>query len=152
MKYFERNKDYKFELPETETFVVPIDTYVSTDFISLGMGAMTIKEGYAWDGSSIPLKKLARFITFDKYDPDKYCKEASLVHDALYQLMRSELLNRGNKDYIDRLYESMCIKGGMGKRQAAWRYWAVKTFGHRTLKPRHYPEKTILDTNQPTKN
>ena len=146
MKYFKRYQSYKYQLAEAQTYNILLPVTITTDFISLGMGTMTIQRGYAWDGSSIPLKKFMRKVTFDKYDPDKYCKEASLVHDALYQLMRSGLLDDGNKDYIDRLYESMCIAGGMGKRQAAWRYWAVKHFGARTLRPRHYPEKTILDT------
>jgi hypothetical protein len=84
-------------------------------------------------------------ISFGKYDPDKYCKTASLVHDAFYQLMRLRLLSRSYKDAIDRLYEKMCIAGGMGKRQAARRYWAVKTFGHLTLKPSLQSERKVFE-------
>lgn len=146
MKYFERNHDYLLELAETETYPVPIDVIISNDFIGLGLGTVTIKHGYAWDGSSIPGKKFFKAITFGKYDPDKYCKEASLVHDAFYQLMRLNLLSRRHKFKIDLLYQKMCLEGGMSKRQAARRYWAVKNFGHRTLKPRYYPEKKILET------
>ncbi|KKN77265.1 hypothetical protein LCGC14_0362430 [marine sediment metagenome] len=187
MKYFERNHDYLLELAEDETIQVPITQYAGNDFISLGMGTITIRKHYAWDGSSIPFKRLAQRLTFGKYDPDKYCKEASLVHDAFYQLMRSKLLSRSHKDSIDRLYERMCIEGAtkiifdeshaarikilksnltnkqktrkltsLTKKQnrllnglpgwAARRYWAVKHFGARTLKPRYYPEKKILET------
>ena len=153
MKYFERNHDYLFELAEDETRLTPITEYAVTRFVELDpdMGQIWIGKGYAWDGSSIPFKKFLRKITFGKYDPDKYCKEASLVHDAFYQLMRLNLLSRDHKDTIDRLYEKMCISGGMSKRQAARRYWFVKKFGARTLKPRYYPEKVILDTGKPLK-
>ncbi len=145
MKYFKRNHDYLLELAETETYPVPIDVIISNNFIGLGLGTITIKDGYAWDGSSIPFKGFMKRVTFGKYDGDKYCKIASLVHDAFYQLMRLNLLDRKHKDTIDRLYEKMCIDGGMSKRQAARRYWAVKHFGARTLKPRYYPEKVILE-------
>lgn len=190
MKYFERYQSYKYELTEDEVYPVPsiIGRFTLTPFILLEGKEITIKAGYAWDGSSIPLKRIARFVTFGKYDPDKYCKEASLVHDAFYQLMRSGLLAMCYKTIVDRLYEHMCIAGATttiladkakavelimasscSKRKkrgrlikldnkkdsqinrlpawAARRYWAVKHFGARTLKPRHYPEKTILDTN-----
>ncbi|KKL83712.1 hypothetical protein LCGC14_1972000 [marine sediment metagenome] len=149
MKYFERNKSYKYELASIVTqkvCFIPKDFKCRTDFINIQSGYITIRKRYAWDGSSIPGKKFLKAITFGKYDPDKYCKEASLVHDAFYQLMRLKKLSREHKDAIDSLYEKMCIAGGMSKRQAARRYWAVKTFGHRTLKPRFYPEKQILET------
>lgn len=149
MKYFERNKNYKYELASIvsqKVGFIPKDFKCRTDFINIQSGYLTIRKRYAWDGSSIPGKRFMQKVTFGKYDPDKYCKEASLVHDAFYQLMRLKLLSRDHKDTIDRLYEKMCIDGGMGKRQAARRYWAVKHFGHRTLKPRYYPEKQILET------
>ena len=149
MKYFERNKDYKFELAKNYSQSTPFfsDEFVCTsDFVMIEGRHIIIKKHYSWDGSSIPGKRFMERITFGKYDPDKYCKEASLVHDSFYQLMRLNLLDRKHKDAIDRLYQKMCIQGGMSKRQAARRYWAVKTFGHRTLKPRCYPEKEILET------
>ncbi len=146
MKYIKRNQNYKYELAEDESYPVKIDVMAFSRFVILDSQKINIGEGYAWDGSSIPLKNFMQKITFGKYDPDKYCKEASLVHDAFYQLMRLKLLSRDHKGTIDCLYEKMCIDGGMSKRQAARRYWAVKTFGHRTLKPRYYPEKQILET------
>lgn len=149
MKYIERNKSYKYELMETfnfaPLFIKHTDIECQSDFVTVKNNTLTIKAGYAWDGSSIPLKGLSR-LTFGLYDPDKYCKEASLIHDAFYQLMRFHLLGRNYKYAIDRLYEKMCIDGGMNKKAAARRYWAVKHFGARTLKPRYYPEKQILET------
>ena len=187
MKYIERNKTYEFETAFGYNHPVPINEVLHTSFICLQDGYIGIKAGYAWDGSSIPGKKFLRAITFKRYDGDRYCKEASLVHDALYQLMRLKRLSRIHKIPIDRLYELMCIDGGRKviianakldrarikasnwsgkkkvrklksldkkrdrklKRLPAWaarRYWAVKTWGHRTLVPRYYPEKQILET------
>ena len=193
MKYIKRNKAYKFELAEDETQLTPITEYAVTRFVELDpdMGEIWIGKGYAWDGSSIPFKRFMQKITFGKYDSDKYCKEASLVHDAFYQLMRLNKLSRNHKDTSDRLYEKMCIEGAKKIIHAEWnadrakilavaiakyisekkldkklnkltkknnkrlkrlpgwaarRYWAVKHFGARTLKPRYYPEKEVLET------
>ncbi len=146
MKYIERNHSYQMELAEDETYPVPIKRMVNTPFIFLAKNTLRIHNGYAWDGSSIPGKKFLKRITFGKYDGDRYCKEASLVHDSFYQLMRLNKLDRKHKDTIDRLYQKMCINGGMKPKAAARRYWAVKHFGARTLKPRYYPEKKILET------
>lgn len=190
MKYIIRDKSYKFELAETVCPPSPFlteDIDCSSKYVTVEKGITVIKKGYAWDGSSIPFKRFLGKITFGKYDPDRYCKEASLVHDAFYQLMRLNFLDRKYKDTIDRLYEKMCIEGakkiilasqavvekkimasGFSERKkggklikldkktdrlikklpawAARRYWAVKHFGARTLKPRYYPEKTILST------
>lgn len=143
MKYFERNHDYKYELAEPyflESGFLVKELNCCCRFVSIKDHKLSIDKGYAWDGSSIPFKKWL------PWDSDKYCKKASLVHDAFYQLMRLNLLDRKHKDAIDRMYESLCMWGGMPPRQAARRYWAVKHFGARTLKPRYYPEKQILET------
>lgn len=188
MKYILRNKQYKFELASIvsqKVGFIPKDFKCRTDFINIQSGYLTVRKRYAWDGSSIPAKRFMQRITFGKYDPDRYCKDASLVHDAMYQLMRLNKLDRKHKDTIDRLYEKMCIEGATKiiheqwasdrekilelvfrgldrklnslarkntkklKKLPAWaarRYWAVHYFGARTLNPRHYPEKRILET------
>ncbi len=62
------------------------------EFITVELGGyLTVKKGYRWDGSSYPCKD---------YDPDRaaFCVDeyfnfrSSLVHDALYDLMRLEYL------------------------------------------------------------
>lgn len=127
MKYREI-KPYKFQLWETEKHKVVLPDTISPpgDFVRIEDQELIIRKYYAWDGSTIPAKNLFRIFGWNS---DKFCKIASLVHDALYQLMRAELLDREYKDYADQLYRDLCIKGGMSNWQANLRYWALKKFG-----------------------
>ena len=65
-------------------------------------GLIWIKEGYAWDGPSGP--------TFDTKD----AMRGSLVHDALYQMMREKILPLSMRDRADALLKSICEEDGMG--------------------------------------
>lgn len=123
-----KKKHYQYELKEIECFIVdlPDVEIIKADgsvflYITLLGGVLTIQTCYKWDGSSIPLKKWWKWI----FDSDKYCKIASLCHDALYQLMKLGLLSVEFKRYIDEKYEEDCVKGGMGKKQAARRAWCL---------------------------
>lgn len=79
-------------------------------------GLLKISKGYRWDGSTV---------VFDT----KNCMRASLVHDALYQLMREGLLSRSYRKYTDRLYQRMCIEDGMWRWHAGLRYIGLRLFG-----------------------
>ena len=69
-------KGYKYQLAETMRFKTDIKADINTDFIALdNRGYITILKGYAWDGASVIVDR-------------KTNMRASLVHDALYQLMR----------------------------------------------------------------
>ena len=84
-----------------------------------------IRSGYAWDGASGP--------TIDS----KSSMEASLVHDALYQLMRMELLPQLYRNYADNFFKKICIIKGMWKfRAGAW-FYAVKNFASVAASPKH---------------
>lgn len=83
-------------------------------------GWLTIRKGYAWDGPSGPAIDSKNFM------------RGSLVHDALYQLMRYGRLAPGDyRDTADRLLQKMCIEDGMWRVRAWWVYQAVKTFAAR---------------------
>lgn len=71
-------------------------------------GKLVIKAGYAWDGASGPTKDT------------KNSMRGSLIHDALYQLMRIGKLNGRYRNEVDELLESFCLKDGMWR----WRAWA----------------------------
>jgi hypothetical protein len=131
MFYRRIKKHYQYELKEIECFIIDLpDVGILASvgslhgFVTLVGGVLTIQKYYQWDGSTIPLKKWYRWL----FDSDKHCKVASLEHDALYQLMQNGLLSTDYKDYIDRVYGEMCVKGGMGKRQANLRVWALQNF------------------------
>ncbi len=95
---------YKHQLAEDYSIQtdIQIEEDVLLTFISLtANGFLTIKRGYAWDGASGP--------TWDTPS----CKRASLVHDAIYQLMREEKVSLQWRFYADRLLKEIGIEDGM---------------------------------------
>jgi len=75
---------YKYQLAEDfhiQTFIKP-ENKVNNQFISLDKkGNLVVKSGYAWDGVSGPVIDTSNNL------------RASLVHDALYQLMRKKKIS-----------------------------------------------------------
>lgn len=129
MKY----KDgYKYQLlDKLISYKLPIQTgqeLFCDDFLQITKGGVLfIKKGYAWDGCSGP--------TWD----DKTNMRAGLIHDALYQFMRNNLLPRDTwKPIADQvLYDIMCEDAeALGKimwiyKPRAWYYkLAVEKFGY----------------------
>lgn len=86
---------------------------------------MDINAGYAWDGPSGPTIDTKTFI------------RASLVHDALYQLMREEKLDRIKyREDADQLLKRICLEDGMNSFRAAYVYKFVRWFGKSSTKPK----------------
>lgn len=102
-------------------------------YIIIWQGTLRILKHYAWDGASGP--------TWD----DKTNMRASLVHDALYQLMRENLLDRKFRKYADQLFRDMCIQDGMGKFRAWYYYQAVRIFGAKTCLPEKNKRGQIIE-------
>ncbi|MEN6375536.1 MAG: hypothetical protein ABFD75_12280 [Smithella sp.] len=102
---------YKYQLVETySVFVGIMNVVCRTDYILLHAGNLIISKGYAWDGASGP--------TFDTPDTMR----GSLVHDALYQLMRLGLLPESYREQADKLLHDICIEDGMSDFRAdLWR-------------------------------
>ncbi len=60
----------------------------------------------------------------------------SLVHDALYQLMREGELDADvYKEPADRLLQAMCREDGMTSLRAWWVYHGVRLFGRPATDP-----------------
>ncbi|MEJ1377973.1 MAG: hypothetical protein RPU32_08400 [Candidatus Sedimenticola sp. (ex Thyasira tokunagai)] len=79
-------------------------------------GRLTIHKGYSWDGATST--------------PDSASiMKGSLVHDALYQLMREEKIGFDQRLRADQLLREICIDSGMFKPYAWWVFWAVRLFG-----------------------
>jgi hypothetical protein len=130
---------YKYQLMERYSFDVAIKEYeIDTPYLSLGNdGILIIKKGYAWDGPSGPTIDTLNFM------------RGSLVHDALYQLMRMGKILYSYKDHADRLLQKICIDDGMSKVRAWGVYQAVKLFGGASAKPgSEKPDKIICVPNE----
>lgn len=118
---------YKYQLYgdySISTAVIP-DAAINEKFIALSaVGILTIKEGYAWDGPSGPAIHTKNFM------------RGSLVHDALYQLMRENLISESKwRTTADRLLQSICIQSGMSRFRAWYVYQAVRLFGAPSANP-----------------
>lgn len=126
---------YKYQLAKTyavQTDIIPMQDVV-TEYILLGMtGWLTIMEGYAWDGPSGP--------TFDTPD----FMRGSLVHDALYQLMRQKHLDPDiYRERADNLLRSVCLEDGMPHFRAQYVYEGVRAFGSSSADPAN--DKPIIE-------
>lgn len=109
---------YKYQLASDHVTAVGIALTVNTKFLVMdGMGDLFIRAGYAWDGPSGP--------TFDT----RNFMRGSLVHDALYQLMREGHIPEGCREHADRLLRQICLADGMTPLRAWWVYKGVRFGG-----------------------
>lgn len=129
--YYRELHRYKYQLAEASSTILPsaiadlIDGCVYTEFISIDRyGCLHINPGYSWDGLSGP--------TWDT----KKSKRASLIHDALYQLMRMGQISLDCKGPIDVLFYDMCIKDKIWKIRAWIFYQGVKHAAGFAIKPK----------------
>jgi hypothetical protein len=129
MDFIFYKKGYKYQAVKEYVVKIPIqpEQVIDTDYIALtAEGDLTVKKGYAWDGPSGP--------TFDTLN----FMRASLVHDALYQLMREGYLDHDRyRQKADRLLENMCKQDGMWKIRAWWVYLGVRFGGGPAADPAH---------------
>jgi hypothetical protein len=125
--YIRYRSEYKHQLASDYRIKIPIlpAEYIDTDFIELDTdGELTVKKGYAWDGPSGPVIDT------------KENMRASLVHDALYQLMRNEELNtRSHRKTSDQLFRDICKEDGVSSFRANVYYKALRKFGKPAASP-----------------
>lgn len=129
MKCIKYKAGYKYQLVEDYQHELPFEVpsiALDHDFLTVGANnLLTVKAGYAYDGPSGPTVDTANFM------------RGSLVHDALYQLMRDGRLERGKyKDLADRELQRICIEDGMSKMRAWYVYMGVKLGGKSATEPR----------------
>jgi hypothetical protein len=126
MILYKNRRHYKYTLVDSFSRQIEIepDHKLGNDFLYLDEnGILFISKGYSWDGPSGP--------TFDT----KNFMQGSLVHDALYQLMREQHLDLKYRKYADELLRVMCIEDSMSKIRARIVYWAVRIFGKSSAVP-----------------
>jgi hypothetical protein len=119
---------YKYQLAEDYTMPTGLEVVrtINTGFILLDpFGNLTIRAGYAWDGPSGP--------TFDT----RNFMRGSLVHDAVYQLMREGHMPASYRQRADQLLRQICRQDGMSAVRAWWVYWAVRAFAAPCVDVRH---------------
>ena len=137
MKSISYKKGYKYQLSEPYSVEISIkpegDIISPSGFITLSLsGVLTIKKHYAWDGPSGPTLDTLNFM------------RPSLVHDALYQLMREGLLdNDENRKLADRLLYIMCKEDGMGVIRAWLIYRVLRLAGKSSSKANNI--KTVIN-------
>lgn len=123
--YIEYKSGYKYQIiseHEVEIAIKPEEDII-TDYIELYTnGKLIMKKGYAWDGPSGPTVDTHTFM------------RGSLVHDALYQLIRNNKLSQDAREDADRELRKICRKDGMTNLRASCVYWAVRWFGSSAAK------------------
>lgn len=132
---FSYKKGFKYQLCETYTVFTGIypKCSIETEYIDLTTdGAIFIKKGYAWDGPSGPTIDTKNFI------------EPSIVHDALYQLMRLGLISQDCRIEADILLRQMCMKKGMSWIRASWVYHAVRLCGGSAASPKNKKKVIVI--------
>lgn len=95
---------YKYQLVEDYSIdcgIKPAELIVTRFLMLDTSGILTIRAGYAWDGASGP--------TIDTSDSMR----GSLVHDALYQLMRERLIGQEWRRHADDLMRVILLLDGM---------------------------------------
>ncbi|MFH1651300.1 MAG: DUF1353 domain-containing protein [Chloroflexota bacterium] len=127
---------YKYQLMDDYTIRIDIKPAQSIEFKFLALspeGLLTIRKYYAWDGPSGP--------TIDSRD----FMRGSLIHDALYQLMRlSALDHRVYRKRADEILKEVCREDGMNPFRAWYVYLAVHLFASGSARPREEPKAEII--------
>lgn len=125
---------YKYQLAEDYAVVVSLRPreQIDTEFITLTpLGSLRLRRGYAWDGPSGPTIDTKNFM------------RGSLVHDALYQIMRKGWLDPQHwRKAADEELRRICREDGMSRLRAwvvyrAVRIWAGRAASEDSIKQVH---------------
>ena len=123
--FYKRRKKPKYNLRQSVTYQtgLQVDKKIDLSFLVLEQsGILKIKEGYSWDGPSGPSLDTRNFM------------RGSLIHDALYQLLREERLPQSLRKEADQIIHQICLEDGMHWFRAGYVYYALRLFGWRAAK------------------
>jgi len=123
---YKKRRHYKYNLHEDYEFKADIEVEEPKDlgFVKITKeGLLLIRKNYAWDGPSGPTIDTKNFM------------RGSLVHDALYQLIRENQIKMDQRRRADEILREICEKDGMSKIRAWWVFWGVYLFGKGAAKP-----------------
>ena len=125
---------YKYQMLENavaDSGVRPC-ALIDHEYFSISVdGVILVKRGYAWDGASSVAIDTPGTIY------------ASVFHDAGYQAIRLGLLDPNWRKSLDKMYEDLCIYGGVGRIRAKYHYLGLRLGGgvYNNLPDSAYPEK-----------
>lgn len=123
---------YQLSAPFQQATGLSVPPIHTEHLVLAASGVLTVQAGYCWDGPSGPALDTPNFM------------RASLVHDALYQLIRLGELSPKHRVHADQLMYTLCRADGMGRFRAHYSYYAVCLFGRYAIQP----EQTSLTLNQ----
>ncbi len=127
---------YKYQLVqdhEIQINIIPPRDLIFEFVVLTSQGKLYIKKNYAWDGPSGPTIDTRNFM------------RGSLVHDALYQLMRLGALDyKVYRQRADELLRDICREDGMSSFRSWYVYQGVRLFGERNAHPVPEPEVKII--------
>lgn len=126
---YQRLHRWKYRLAAPYTVTIPINRTLSSpgQYIRLDRRVLSLKMGYAWDGPSGPAMDTRNIM------------RASLIHDALYQLMRESLLDFEYRGIVDDIFRTHCLEDGVSRLRARTLRWGLKAFGAKYAKPSKPP-------------
>jgi hypothetical protein len=121
---YKKRRKYKYNLRVAHEYAANIKVRKAADLGKLKItkdGYFTLRNGYAWDGPSGPTIDTKNFM------------RGSLVHDALYQLMRSAIIDQRKR--ADVILKKIRVDAGMSRIRAWWVYLGVRWFGSSSARP-----------------
>lgn len=115
---------YKYKLTKDVFILIGITgcEFYTEHFQLTDSGMLIIDEKYAWDGATGAVDN-AEFLL------------ASLVHDVLYQALRSELLSKRFRKKADQLLRLIGQANGMSRVRSWYSWAAVRLVGWRFTRP-----------------
>lgn len=123
MKY---KSGYRYKLDEAYLYRLPFDTCdvkVDGAWAVIVNNKLVVTVGYAWDGASTGLP----------WTPKAWLRP-SLIHDALYQLIREGQLPMERRKDADEVFYQLLRENGVNLIVATVAYWAVRLFGNYALR------------------
>jgi len=123
--YYVKSKIQVEQDPAGNDFQLKIPIYptkdIHHDYISLLTdGTLILRRGYPSDGASGPIRNTTQNM------------RSAAVHDALYEFMRWNLLNRVEwRDACDDVFRDICRADGVGKWRVTKQIWKQRTRGYK---------------------
>lgn len=116
---------YRYKLEEMYLQTLPFDVFDASvrGWVVIVDNKLAVANGYAWDGASTGLP----------WTPKKWLRP-SLVHDALYQLIRESQLPMERRRDADNIFYQLLRENQVNVVLAFAAYLAVRIFGNYCLR------------------